>query len=260
MRSRSGRRRGPAALDAEATPGASSTCTATRRGSFDCLSDPGRHRQGGDGARADPPGDHRPRPDRRRARGAGAGAGRADGDRRRGGQDARRRPDLPLPRAGDPARAVGRRDDRRGPRAGRRWSASRIRSTGCAGRSCATRRWRSLVAAGRLGRDPQRAASSAMATSRRRAFAHEHGLPGIAVSDAHSIMEVGVAYTALDGDPSTRPACSRRCRAPRSSRAGRATSSGSGRRSPRASSACAATAGSRPDRPTSRAGRPDRPT
>lgn len=35
------------------------------------------------------------------------------------------------------------------------------------------------------------------------AFAIEHGLPGVAVSDAHSILEVGVAYTALDGDPST---------------------------------------------------------
>lgn len=34
-------------------------------------------------------------------------------------------------------------------------------------------------------------------------FALEHGVPGISVSDAHSIMEVGVAYTALDGDPST---------------------------------------------------------
>jgi predicted metal-dependent phosphoesterase TrpH len=34
-------------------------------------------------------------------------------------------------------------------------------------------------------------------------FALEHGLPGIAVSDAHSSFEVGVAYTALDGDPST---------------------------------------------------------
>ena len=34
-------------------------------------------------------------------------------------------------------------------------------------------------------------------------FALEHRLPGISVSDAHSIMEVGVAYTALDGDPST---------------------------------------------------------
>ena len=27
--------------------------------------------------------------------------------------------------------------------------------------------------------------------------------PGVAVSDAHSVLEVGVAYTALDGDPST---------------------------------------------------------
>src|SRR5436190_1035893 len=34
-------------------------------------------------------------------------------------------------------------------------------------------------------------------------FAHELELPGVAVSDAHSIMEVGVAYVALDGDPST---------------------------------------------------------
>jgi predicted metal-dependent phosphoesterase TrpH len=35
------------------------------------------------------------------------------------------------------------------------------------------------------------------------ALAREHGLAGVAVSDAHSILEVGVAYTALDGDPST---------------------------------------------------------
>jgi predicted metal-dependent phosphoesterase TrpH len=34
-------------------------------------------------------------------------------------------------------------------------------------------------------------------------FALEHRLPGVSVSDAHSIMEVGVAYTALEGDPST---------------------------------------------------------
>jgi predicted metal-dependent phosphoesterase TrpH len=34
-------------------------------------------------------------------------------------------------------------------------------------------------------------------------FAHDNGLPGIAVSDAHSVMEIGVAYMALDGDPST---------------------------------------------------------
>jgi predicted metal-dependent phosphoesterase TrpH len=35
------------------------------------------------------------------------------------------------------------------------------------------------------------------------AAAHEHGRPGVAVSDAHTIIEVGVAYTVLDGDPST---------------------------------------------------------
>jgi hypothetical protein len=34
-------------------------------------------------------------------------------------------------------------------------------------------------------------------------LAREHGLPGVAVSDAHSVLEVGVAYTAVAGDPST---------------------------------------------------------
>ena len=34
-------------------------------------------------------------------------------------------------------------------------------------------------------------------------LAHETGVPGVAVSDAHSIMEIGVAYAILDGDPST---------------------------------------------------------
>jgi predicted metal-dependent phosphoesterase TrpH len=31
------------------------------------------------------------------------------------------------------------------------------------------------------------------------AFASAHALPGVAVSDAHTVMEVGVAYTILDG-------------------------------------------------------------
>lgn len=35
------------------------------------------------------------------------------------------------------------------------------------------------------------------------ALANEHGRPGVAVSDAHTVLEVGVAYTLLDGDPST---------------------------------------------------------
>lgn len=30
-------------------------------------------------------------------------------------------------------------------------------------------------------------------------FAKEHGLPGVAASDAHTVMEVGVSYTILDG-------------------------------------------------------------
>ncbi len=35
-------------------------------------------------------------------------------------------------------------------------------------------------------------------------FALEHGLPGVAVSDAHSTLEVGIAYnTSVDADPST---------------------------------------------------------
>jgi len=36
-----------------------------------------------------------------------------------------------------------------------------------------------------------------------RAFAAEHARPVVAVSDAHSLIEVGVAYSALDGDPAT---------------------------------------------------------
>jgi predicted metal-dependent phosphoesterase TrpH len=34
-------------------------------------------------------------------------------------------------------------------------------------------------------------------------FAVEHKLAGVAVSDAHAILEVGVAYTVLTGDPAT---------------------------------------------------------
>jgi predicted metal-dependent phosphoesterase TrpH len=34
-------------------------------------------------------------------------------------------------------------------------------------------------------------------------FARLHGLPGVAVSDAHSLLEVAVASTVLEGDPST---------------------------------------------------------
>lgn len=53
--------------------------------------------------------------------------------------------------------------------------------------------WVEAYNARAVGRGNERAA----------AFAQEAGLPGIAVSDAHSVLEVGVAYTVLDGDPST---------------------------------------------------------
>jgi predicted metal-dependent phosphoesterase TrpH len=32
-------------------------------------------------------------------------------------------------------------------------------------------------------------------------FAHDHGLPGICASDSHTVIEVGVCYNALQGDP-----------------------------------------------------------
>jgi len=41
------------------------------------------------------------------------------------------------------------------------------------------------------------------ANERAAAFAAQAGLPGISVSDAHSALEVGVAYSVLEGDPST---------------------------------------------------------
>jgi hypothetical protein len=34
-------------------------------------------------------------------------------------------------------------------------------------------------------------------------FAHDHELPGLAASDSHTVVEVGVAYNVLLGDPST---------------------------------------------------------
>jgi hypothetical protein len=38
------------------------------------------------------------------------------------------------------------------------------------------------------------------ANPRAAAFAESHGLPGVAVSDAHSLRELGVAGTVLPGD------------------------------------------------------------
>ena len=95
-----------------------------------------------------------------------------------------------------------RRSDRRGPRPGRpRRHPASVRPVPRL--AAARRRLERLVAQVdwieahnarvMVGNGNQRAAELARA----------HGLPGIAVSDAHSDFEVGVAYTALDGDPST---------------------------------------------------------
>ncbi len=44
---------------------------------------------------------------------------------------------------------------------------------------------------------------SGSGNERAAAFARELGLPGVAASDAHSVLEVGVAYNIVDGEPST---------------------------------------------------------
>jgi predicted metal-dependent phosphoesterase TrpH len=53
--------------------------------------------------------------------------------------------------------------------------------------------WIEIHNARLVGRGNERAAT----------FARERGIPGVATSDAHSVLEVGVAYTAVDGDPSS---------------------------------------------------------
>src|SRR6266508_2569581 len=53
--------------------------------------------------------------------------------------------------------------------------------------------WIEVYNARAIGRANERAAT----------FAHEHGLPGVAVSDSHSTLEVAVACTRLSGDPAS---------------------------------------------------------
>jgi predicted metal-dependent phosphoesterase TrpH len=41
------------------------------------------------------------------------------------------------------------------------------------------------------------------ANERAAVFAREHGLPGVCASDSHTVMEVGISYNIVSGDPST---------------------------------------------------------
>ena len=148
---------------------------------------------------------------------------------------------------GHPARAVGRGDDRRGARAGRASSGIPHPFDRLRGSLLRDERLAALGASVDWVETPQRAASSGAGNERAAAYAREHGLPGVAVSDAHSILEVGVAYTELDGRPidGRRPARGA-ATSPASSSCpgGRAWWSVPGRQSPRPSSAAAATGGS----------------
>ncbi len=77
------------------------------------------------------------------------------------------------------------------------------------------------------------------------AFAREHGLPGVAVSDAHSILEVARRLHPPRGRPGHAGRTARRARQRRSSSRGvPASSSGPGPRSPSSSNGPGGTAGS----------------
>ena len=104
----------------------------------------------------------------------------------------------------------GRRGDRRAPAPRAGSSACPTRSTGSAARSCATPGWSGSP--GSVDWVETHNARIAVGNGNQLAaeFALGHGLPGIAVSDAHSSFEVGVAYTVLDGDPSTAGRSARR--------------------------------------------------
>ena len=61
-----------------------------------------------------------------------------------------------------------------------------------------------LAGDGRLDRDVERPpACSATAMDARPSSRSRVGIPGVAVSDAHTTMELGIAATILAGDPST---------------------------------------------------------
>ena len=161
----------------------------------------------------------------------------------------RRRPHRAVPGAADPARPDARRGRARDPRAGRPGRAWPTRSTGFA-RAPGGTGWETeleqLTAAARLRRGLERAAvRRRRQRPGRRVRRSSTACPAWPSSDAHTVMEVGVAYTILAGPIDARPSCARLLpRVPqlvtgRGSRLVRlAHAGGQARRS-----ACAATAG-----------------
>ena len=174
-----------------------------------------------------------------------------DGHRRRGGPDRRRRSDRAVPAAAAVAPAPpGGRDDRRGPGAGRAGGHPASRSTASAARCCAMRRWRRWLAARRLDRGPQRADRRRDGNERAAEFAREHGLPGVAVSDAHTRSR-SASRTPRSTATRRRRRAARGAGGRRELVTGRASStSARSRRSRSSSSGCAADRADRDQRPT----------
>ena len=105
-----------------------------------------------------------------------------------------------LERAVPPGRSAARHD-RGGPGAGRPRRASRTRSTDTAGRCSRTRASRPSASSWTGSRRTTPGSWAATATSGRRPSRASSGCPGVAASDAHSVLEVGVAYNVAGGRP-----------------------------------------------------------
>ena len=179
----------------------SSTCTATPRRQFDSLAEPGERRPGRRDARADAPRDHRPRPDRRRAARPAT----------------RRRPDLTIivgeeirTADGDLIALFLERPSRPGCRRARRSprSAAQGGLVGIPhpfdrfrGSLLRTRGWQALAPLVDWVEAHNARRRRRIGNEQAAAFALEQGLPGVAVSDAHTVLEVGVAYTVARRGP-----------------------------------------------------------
>ena len=186
---------------------------------------------------------------------------RLHGHRGRGGPQPRRRPHRPLPASAPCRPGYERRRDRGGhPRAGRprgpaaplRWLPLPPAAAGPVRPRSDSTSWRPWWTTWRRTTRGPTATPTRMAA----AFAARHALPGVASSDAHSVMELGIASTILPGTlHDRRRAAGAAAAAPSPCPGAPPTTCASGRPSPSSCSACAATAasGQRPSRPASTA-------